>query len=77
MYLLSIYVGGDLDGAIALQDCVARLLHRRARPAPERNGFVVTLSTLPEPADDDAFVALVSDGAERILVGPPELLDGH
>jgi hypothetical protein len=76
MYRLCVYVGGELDGATALQDCLARLLHRRSRTAPARNGYVVTLAALPEPEDDDAFVALVTDGADRVLLGPPEILDG-
>jgi hypothetical protein len=74
VYRLAIYVGDELDEATALQDCVARLLHRRSRTAPRGSGYVVTLAALPEPEDDDAFIALVTDGTQRVLLGPPEVL---
>jgi hypothetical protein len=74
VYRISIYVGGERDEVTALQDRIARLLHRRSGAAPARHGYVVALTAVPEPEDDDAFVALVTDGADRILLGPPEIL---
>jgi hypothetical protein len=76
MYRLAIFFSGGADEAAELQDRVAALMCARSRaaPRPETAGYVVALEAVAEPPDDDAFVALVSEGAQRVLVGPPELL---
>lgn len=46
--------------------------HTAIDPDREKLGYVVALGGLEEPDDDDEFVALITEGAYKLLIGPAD-----